>query len=422
MTVNLFNSTVNLPKFCNKLGYKDYQFVRIPTFGWYAYNTDKTFIGNIFDLVNDQDREHLYAVIAKDKPEYLDFDLAYSGLADSRLKYDLMEMKLWTAAYSMCQKAIETYKVSYQGKKTYMREILSSNGLNGAISNKIGVITGHVLETFKMLPWPKKEIRGKLIIPSFSTPYHIASLEYCSWDQPTELLPLYVNDEKGWYGNIRANKIVSDIKELFTTPGNTWDYKADYWYDGTVNLSEFLDIPTCIKVWTDAQKTVFSCSPLDQIIATGNTGELKNYVGQLSYNQLEELEEKTGEKLKEHWRKARELQVKLGNQIFAKRENRYFVYKKGKLLEITNFAIDIDKIIKMKNGKFMRKGLLHFGNKSVPFELGEEYFTTNYKFQRGIKEKFLSAGLGVPIIHPEFFGKSLLLVDSFNSGAAIEME
>jgi hypothetical protein len=394
----------------------------MPTFGWYAYNKDMSFVGNIFDVVSEKDREYLYGIIAKDKPEYLDFDLAYSSMAETALNYSLLEIRLWTAAYSMCRQEFETYKITYQGKRTSLKQILSSQGLNGALVNNVGVITGKILDQFKMLPWPKRELRGKLIIPTFCTPFHIASLEFCNWDEPTALIPLFLNDEKGWYGNLKHHTIVSNISELFTIPGNTWDYKADYWYKEIVKLSEFLNVDDCIRVWTQAKNTIFSKSPLQQIIDSGKIAELKNCVGQLSYTQLLEVEEKTGEKLVDYWRKARDLQVQLGDRIFTKRDNRYYVYKKGKLMEVTNFAIDIERITKKDNGKFIRTGLLHFGNKTVPFEMEEQYFTTNYKFHRGIKEKFINAGLGVPVIHPDFFGKALLIIDSFNCHAQIDID
>jgi hypothetical protein len=420
MNLNVFNSKVNLPKFCAKLGYKDYQFVRMPTFGWFAYNKDKSFVGNVFDVVSQKDREYLYSVISKDKPEYLDFELAYSDMSETQIKYNLLEVQLWTAAYSLARKELETYKVQYKGKRESLKEVLIANGLVGLLDNNIGVLTSSILDKFKMLPWPSRDLRGKLIIPTFCTPYHICSLEYCHWDKPTELFMLFLNDEKGWYGNLNHNYVAKDIKELCTTPGNTWDYKADYWYEGIVKLSEYLDVSDGIKIWTESQNTMFNVSPLKHIINSGKVGELKNYVGQLSYNQLQEIEELTGEKLIDYWRKAREHQVQLGDKVFTKRNNCYYVYKKGELVQLTNFAIDIEKIIKTKTGKFVRKGLLHFGTNTIPFEMDEKHFTTNYRFHKGIKEKFLSAGLGVPIVHPDFFGKALLIIDSFNSGVRIE--
>lgn len=422
MNCNSFNTKVNLPKFCNKLGYKDYQFKRLPTFGWYAYNKDNSFIGNIFDVVSQKDREYLYALISKEKPEYLDFDLSYSDMIETKIKYNLLEMQLWTAAYAYAKKELETYKTQYANKRVLLKDLLKEHGFLGVVENGMGVITGALLEKFSMLPWPKRELRGKILVPSFSTPMHICSLETCNWDTPTELSPVMMNDEKGWYGNLKHKNIVSDIKELWTFPGSTWDYKADYWFGKeAVNISEFVTVGDSIRIWTEGNDTMFSKSPLDQIIESGKTEELKHYIGQLSHKQLQEAEKATGEKLAGYWKKARESQVMLGNRVYTKRDNCYWIYRKGKLEQVTNFAIEIEAIFK-RDGKFFRRGNIMFGDTITPFEMSEKYFTTNFLFHRGIKDKFLEAGIGIPITSPEFFNRALLLVDSFNAGCEVSVE
>lgn len=420
MNCNLFNNKINLPRFCAKLGYTDYQYIKIPTFGWFAYNKDKTFIGNAFDIVSQKDREHLYALVTKEKPEYLDFDVAYSAMSESELKYDLFETQLWSAVFAYCKKELETYKVTYKGKRTLLKEVLEENGFSALLGNNVGVITTEVMEKFHMLPWPKTEMRGKLLIPSFCTPYHICSLEYCSWSDPTTLKTLWLNDEKGWYGNLGHKKIVKNLTELWSTPGNTWDYKADYWYPlDIITLSDSLDVADSIRVWAEANNTILNKSPLAHIVETGQIEELKTQLGKLSFKQLQEAEKATGESLVSHWRKARETQVKIGTKTFTRRDNCYWVYKKDRLEQVTNFVIEIDKITK-KGYNYYRKGTIFFGKTALPFEMEEHYFTTNYLFHRGIKEKFLSSGLGIPIVHPDFFNKALLIIDSFNQGLQID--
>lgn len=422
MTTNSFNSKVNLPKFCSKLGYTDYQFKRIPTFGWFAYNSDRSFIGNIFDLVGQKDKEYLYSLISKQKPEYLDFDLSYSDMVETKLKYNLLEIQLWTAAYAFSKREMETYKYQYKGKRIPMRALLEEHGFAGAIENGVGVITQALLDKFDMLPWPKVPLTGKLLVPTFFTPLHIASLEYCSWDSPTDLKMIFLNDEKGWYGNIHHNRVLADIKEVWTTPGNTWDVKADYWYPNQViELSEYISTETMLRIWNEADNTTFNKSPLDHIIEVGKISELKNHIGQLSLKQIQEAEEKTGEQLVSHWKKAREQQIQIGNRIFTRRDNRYWVYKKGRLDEVTNFAIEFHRIFKRKD-KFYRSGILFYGNQNVPFELEEKYFTTNHLFHKGMKEKFLTAGLGVPLVQPDFFGRALLIINSFNPDIKVELD
>jgi len=422
MKVNSFNSKINLPKFCAKLGYTDYQFVRVPTFGWFAYNKAKTFIGTAFDVVGQAERNQLYKSITKDHPDLLDFEVTYSELSETKMNYNLLEIQLWNAAAAFARKELETYKTTFNGEKKLMKDILNEHGLSGFISNKVGVVSTAVLEKFSMLPWPKRDIRGKLLLPSFCSPAQVCSVDYFAWDSPNTIYPLWMNDERGWYGSIGKRHIITDMKEFATTEGFIWDYKADYWLDdAVVSLSENLDISDCIKLWTDSKFATFTKSPLTQIIESGKVDELKSHVGKLNFTQIQKLEEVTGEKLFPYWKQAREQQVQIGDRVFLKRNNRYYVYKKGNLMEITNFAVEIDKIVRTEKS-FLRSGYLHYGNQSVPFEMEEKYFTTNHLFQRGIKEKFLNAGLGVPIIHPDFANRALLIVDSFSSGVSISPE
>lgn len=421
MRVNSFNSKLNLPKFAEKLGYEGYQFVRVPTFGWFAYNRDRSFIGNAFDLVSPRDRDNLYALIAKEKPEYLDFELSYSDLSETKLKYNLLEIQLWNAALNFARKEMQTYKMTYQGEKTLLKDVLAAHGLNGYIDNKVGVVSSAVLEKFNMLPWPKKDVRGKLLLPSYCSPNQACSLDYFSWDNPNALHPLWLNDERGWYGSIGSAKVLSDMKEFSTTSGFIWDYKADYWLGDTITkLSENLDVSDCIRIWIDAKHATFNKSPLTQIIDSGKASELKAHVGKLNFTQLEQVEQATGEKLLPYWKQAREQQIQIGDRVFLKRDNRYYVYKKGNLMEVTNFAVEITRIT--RSGKnFIRSGFLHYGNQSLPFEMDEKFFSTNHLFQKGIKDKFLMTGLGVPIIHPDFAGRALLIIESFNAGVKIEL-
>lgn len=422
MKVNSFNSKVNLPKFCAKLGYTDYQYVRIPTFGWFAYNKDKSFVGNIFDLVSHKERDYLYALIAKEQPEYLDFELSYSDMSETKLRYNLLEIQLWNAAAAFARKELETYKLTYNGEKVLLKDVLDAHGLNGYAANMVGVVSSAVLEKFSMLPWPKKDIRGKLLLPSFCSPNQVCSLDYFAWDIPNTLYPLWLNDERGWYGSIGSGNALSEMKELATTPGFIWDYKADYWLgDKITTLSENLDVDMCLRIWMDSNFAIFNKSPLQQIVDSGKVDELKTHVAKLNFTQLQQLEEITGEKLLPYWKQAREHQIQIGDRVFLKRNNRYYVYKKGNLMEITNFAIEIERIFR-KGDKFVRSGFLHYGTQSLPFEMEDKFFATPHMFNRGIREKFLSSGLGVPIVHPEFSQRALLIIESFNSGVVIEPE
>lgn len=421
MNCDLFNMKLNLPKLCEKLGYTDYEYLRLPTFGWFAYTKDKSFIGNAFDVVSPKERESLYAAICLRNPELLDFETSYSEVIDAKIKASLFETQLWSSAYAYAKKEFETHRVVYAGKRVLLKELLKENGYNGVMLNEFGVITASVIEKYRILRWPKSA-KGHLMIPSYCTPKHICSLEHCPWDQPGQLHSLWLNSERGWYGDISSNNIVSSLKELWVTGGFTWDPKADFWATGyQVSLAPTLSVPDLLKLWSTTKNTVFELNPLLKITEQGNADELKNYIADLSFDQIQEIEGLTKLKLSDAWRKSREQQVQIGNKMFIKRDNCYWVFKKGKLEQITNFAIEVEKIVKRGN-EFFRKGNLLFGKQVVPFEMSEKFFTTNHLFHRGIKEKFLSAGLGIPIVHTDFFYKALMLVDSFNSATPVELE
>lgn len=423
MKLNDFNNRVNLPRFCAKLGYTDYQYIKIPTFGWFAYNKDRTFVGHIFDVVNTTERDRLFATITKDKPEYLDFDMPYSEMAEAALRNNYLQTQLWTAAFSQAKKDLKNHSVIYKGHRTKLVDVLNENGYNAATTNGFGVITRTLQERFNMLPWPKVELRGQLLIPTFHTPFHISSLECCSWDDPSSRTTLFLADERGWYGNIHDKQIVGSLYDLWATKGCTWDHKLDYWTSGSIfSLSETLTIPDYIRVWTEAQSTVFDSSPLERIIEAGETDQLRHYVGQLSYGQLSELEEATGQKLSDCWKKARETQVQIGTKLFVRRDNCYFFYNKGNLEQITNFVMDVERLVRTKKGDFKRIGMLHMANKSAPFEMKEADFQNNQKFYRIMKEKLLEAGLGIPLVYPAHAKMLPLIIDTFNVGAPIEHE
>ncbi len=418
----MFNSKINLPKFCTKLGYTGYSFIKLPTFGWFAYNRDKTFVANVFDLVSQKDKEYLYSVVCRDKPEYLDFELAYSDLQETRLKYNLFEIQLWHSAFAFAQKEMLNYKTVYGNKRVFLKDVLVENGFSAALQNNIGVITQAVLDKYQMLPWPKKPLRGKILLPSWSTPQHICSLETCDWDTPDKRTLLWMNGERGWYGNLNAGRVLSNVNEVWTTPGFTWDYKADYWMpDRVIDVSDNIDTPGLLKLWAEAKNTSFSEDPLTKIIDRGDVDELRNHISNLSFTQLQEIEKATGKPMLDYWKRSREAQVIVGTRTYVKRGDGYWLHRKKDLIQVTNFALDIERIIK-KDGTFYRKGNILFNQKVVPFEMEEKFFTTHHLFQRGIKEKFLSLGLGVPTVHPNEAQFILILIDSFNPNVLVEVD
>ena len=63
MLLNSFNSKINLPSVVSKLGAStsDYDFIRVPLFGWYARAKNSDFVGNIFDFFPIDEWPKLYS-------------------------------------------------------------------------------------------------------------------------------------------------------------------------------------------------------------------------------------------------------------------------------------------------------------------------------------------------------------------------
>ena len=54
--------------------------------------------------------------------------------------------------------------------------------------------------------------------------------------------------------------------------------------------------------------------------------------------------------------------------------------------------------------------------------MNEEDFVSSRRLHQVIKEKFISSGLGIPILFPLYANRLLLLIESFNSSPKIELE
>lgn len=420
MTVNDFCTKINLPKFCARLGLEGYYFVKLPNFGWYAYNNDLSVVANIFDLVKYEERAKLYSIVTKEKREYLDFEINYSQNTEARFFNNYTTFALWQAAFNFACSEFENYKITHNGKKVLLKTVLEENGCEWITKHKVGVVTKNLKRKFDMLEGfnlNDNNDLGRLIIPTYYTPKHIATLETCTWYNPTKLHPLYVDNEKGWYGNIEADEIVRSPANLFMSNGFTWDYKCDYWTNDKIKkFSNGLHVDDLVNIWVESSNTAFNKSPLDVIIEQGHADQLKNYVSKLTVTKLEEAEEKTGIKLTECWKKAKEAQLKLGNQIYVRRENAYFRrgVNGGELIPLTNFAIDLQKIIR-KDKRFYRQATLYIGNKSADIELPDSCFHSFRLFSKAIREAALNAGLGITVWHSTQGQQTLNAIESFNA-------
>jgi hypothetical protein len=427
MNINDFNSKVNLPRVISKLGadVKEFEFIRMPVFGWYAKSKSGNFIGNIFDFFQHNEWAGLYSNILENFEDCLDFKLPRSQVAGKRLFENYVRHMEYHAAWLMSKEELQKHKARYGSKVMYFRDILVDAGMPAFELNEAGYLTENVVNNFKRLDLDaKRKYKKVLIIPSFNTPKHICSFELAKYDQPQHREKMYVNAEVGWYGRMGKN-ILANFNELKVHQGFLWNYKADYWTPEDVKLSSLIATPQLIQIWSDSKKTTFQESPIEVIAKKEGMDEVHNHIASLSYPQVEELQKKLGLDLMPAWVASKENQFVVLNKTFIRRGNAYYVQAKDHEELISNFAIEMTEIKKRElagEEEFWWCGFLLHGNSVVPFEMNDKYFASCYLFAKGIRKQFFSLGLGLPFINERYLRQLLSLVQLSAHGVTINAD
>jgi hypothetical protein len=415
MNINDFNSKVNLPRVISKLGgnVNDFNFVRMPVFGWYAKSKTEGFIGNIFEFFTVKDWPNLYNLIVENFKDCLDFKLPISDNANKKLFSMYLQHMQFQAAWIMSKEEVYKHRARYNNKVMYFKDILEESGLSGLLNNEVGYLSERVLNNF-----PKLNLAGKskyhkvLVFPSFNTPKHICSFELCKYTDIHNRECVHLNAEPGWYGHMNGY-IASDLSELKAVSGTTWDYKLDEWLPQDSILSNQLTSAQLIKIWSDTKKTEFIDAPAELLKHKKDSDRLELHVASLSYPQVEELQKKLSINLMDAWVRSKENQFTVLGKTFVRRGNAYYVVVKAQEELISNFSIEISHIAKRtKDGDddFWWCGFLLYGSSAVPFEMNDKYFTSCYLFAKGVRKQFMTLGLGIPYINERYVRQLLSLI------------
>lgn len=412
MLLNSFNSKVNLPSVVSKLGIttSDYEFIRIPIFGWYAKHKNDDFVGNIFDFFPISDWNKVYGIVCRDFDDCFDFKLPYSEHAEKTLFRNQALVMQYQSAWLMGLQEAQTARARFEGKVIYVRDLLANLGMPELLNNRIGYLTEKVVKAFPKLELESKyNYRKSLMIPSFCSPKHICSLEVARPANLAERECVFLNSEYGWYGRC-GYEIVRDINELKGKVGNTWNYKVDYWNDHPVNISELMGIEQLIKIWSETKNSKYSQDLTELITGKQGTDSLKNHVALLNYGQVLELEKNSGQPLLDHWMKSREQQFTVQGRTYIKRDRAYFLVKKNEEEQLTNFTLDIKLIRKKNDEEFIWCGMIYFEDHAVPFEMDDKYFTSCFLFTKGIRKLFLKLGIGIPFINEKYVRQLMTMI------------
>lgn len=412
MLLNSFNSKINLPSVVAKLGANtsDYEFVRIPLFGWYAKSKTQDFVGNIFDFFPIEDWRRLYGIICRDFNDCFDFSLPYSEYAEKNLFKDQTKIMQYQSVWLLSVQEAQTARARMHDKIVYFKDILDEAGMSELINNKFGYLTEKVLKAFPRLELDSKyRYKKTVMIPSFCSPKHICSLELARLSDLGQRETVFLNGEYGWYGR-QGVEIVRDFNELKVKTGNTWNYKNDHWNTSPVRLSDMLSTEQLIKIWSEAKHSKFNENILETLIGKQGNDDLRNHVASLNYNQMLELEKRSGQTLADFWMKSREQQFTVQGKTYLKRDKAYYLVKKNEEEQLTNFTLDIQQIRKKKDDEFIWCGMVYYEEHAVPFEMEDKYFMSCHLFTKGIRKMFLSMGLGIPFINEKYVRQLITMI------------
>lgn len=421
MLLNSFNSKINLPSVVSKLGINtsEYDFVRVPLFGWYAKSKTSDFIGNIFDFFPIEDWRKLYGTICRDFNDCFDFNLPYSEYAERNLFKDQTKIMQFQSLWLLSVQEAQNSRARYYDKVVYFKEMLEEMGMPELVNNKVGYLTGRVMKSFPSLELEvKHKYKKTIVVPSFCSPKHICSLELTRVADINQRSTIFINGEYGWYGK-QGVEIVRDFNELKIKQGNTWNYKNDYWNSKPVKISDMVGTEQLIKIWSEASASNFDRDLMELIIGKQGNDDLQNHVAMLNYKQVVDLEKHSGQPLLDHWMKSREQQFTVQGRTYVKRDKAYYIIKKNDEEQLTNFTLDIKEIRKKNDGEFSWCGMVYFEEHAVPFEMEDRYFTSTFLFTKGLRKMFLELGLGIPFINEKYAPQLLTMIQLTCHGVKI---
>lgn len=400
MTVNEFNAKISLPAYCDGLGIKGYDYVKVPRFGWFAFTKDYSEVLSLCDMIGKRDFTKDVTYIIKEKKEYHEFSIMYTERGVIKLTNDFKNLIQVDKFYKACVGAFYEQQVNYQSSPVIMDEELKRQGMPLFHKAGLGVITKEIFDEYSSIFNLGNKYLNKVIIPSFHTPKHFCSLEAIDIDDTKKTQRIYYNLEKGWYGRVNTD-IIQSVNNLKFVEGATWDKKLDLWSSKVIDIDIAVDPGLCLKIWVEANNTMFRDSPLRVIEQAGKAGMLKYHLKDLSYAQVKLLERRFGNDLLSIWKQQTTEEIQIGNLKFITKDGQYYIQQGERIDELTNFTVKVLKIVK-KGDTFFRHGYITYNENDYPFEFDNKYFLSVKGFMKNIHNFFFQQGIGMPIFYTAY--------------------
>jgi hypothetical protein len=224
---------------------------------------------------------------------------------------------------------------------------------------------------------------------------------------------IYLNMEAGWYGNF-GGPIVGSLKDLLTLPGCTWNKGLTNWVNGKVlTLHHSLQPNQCIEIWSNHDNIATDKDPLSLINKTNLVEHVKNNIGNLSINQIRDLEKATGQELRKAWLSLKTSETSVSGTKFISNNGKYYYMKGASTYEYTNFIVELIRV-KKEDGEFYQYGQVTMNGETVSFRTKRKYFIHQHAFMKALTNITLEAGLGIPFVAPNLKHYITNVVDAFN--------
>lgn len=422
MTINDINSKVNLPAYCEIKGLTGYQFKKVPKFGWFAYTKNYDEVKSLFDFIPRNELLDELTYIIKEKKNIHDFRMLYSETYMGAILKDYGRYILINKLHKEAEALYNETKALVNGVSVNLRDELVAAGQGKFLQVRPGLLNKTLIDSsqFRSLGIPTRGI-NRTLIPTYCSPKHICSLEYCKHGDIVNRTTLYLNEEAGWVGTSLEGTVCGDARTLQWKDGFVWEKKADIWTNKVVDIDAKMSVADCLRIWREAQNTMFRTSPLDVIEVNKKEGEIKQHIRELSQGQIAQLEKRFGIEFLNIWKNLNFQEVYLGRVKFIQKDSHYYMQVGEAVDEFTNFTVTIERIIK-RGSAYYRAGYISYEDNIVPFELENHHFLSSKGLVRKLCEVFFDHGIGIPVVYNAYQSFLIDVVNRFNRNVKIEVE
>lgn len=434
MTIPDFLSRVHLPTVYRYLSStKGIVFKKVPGFGWCAWNPQTQEIQTIFDLFEQGQKSRAdlaYRYAALDQPDVQEAPMHYSEMVSNKLIAEYRKWVYMKGLYSGARDQVvqnNVFKPTGSNDRVKFNKIADRFNLNGLANHALlGCVNDSVVSQTWWVDGKRKiddpklinSVHGQVIIPYFVAPKILGGFDYVRLAGGVHREPAYAMTKSGWYG-LTNIKIHDSLTQLEAEPGCTWDEKVPFWTDELVPLNEQLKPETCVDIWLSQVPILTKPSALELLAKNEFDVKNVNRLSKLSHAQACELEDTTGKKWCEAWKRIREQQVTVDSVDFYQKNNRYY-YRRGRdQIEYTNFTVKLGDIVK-KADTFYQQGFIYFNEGEHAFELPVLEFRNYSMLGKLLYTFFLEAGLGVPIISATYNHFLVNVIRAFNPDTPIK--